>query len=458
MLKRTCKTLLAAILGAVLLAAPAMAAADPASQTPAPWVYSALADSYALGLMDDNYGTYISSPITQEQLDAMLAVVSNKLELLELSQKSDCETLVTDAAPGTRGDVMNALYLECTAYELPGIDEGTVAFLSGLGVVQGDGATLALDRVCTYQEAMVMTQRLILAVYDSRDAGSKGLLWKAVNGENTLYLLGTIHLDRNNVYPVHKSLREALASADTVAFELDFNDTTGIEEFTAMQMYSDGTTLADHISPELYKRILTALTELGMTEEMISMYKPWALANTFTVLGSADESTGGNAMAIDLYCNSTAVNLGIPVVGVETYALQGTIFDTLDADYQEAYLDSMLSLYEAVQTGAEPDPEVAAVAEASNAMMDAMFAAWKTRDPEAFGEVYHKEDIINSADQLNSRLFTGRDPGMIEAADGFLKQEGSHTTFMAVGAGHMLDPGGIVSGLRALGYTVELVP
>ena len=31
-------------------------------------------------------------------------------------------------------------------------------------------------------------------------------------------------------------------------------------------------------------------------------------------------------------------------------------------------------------------------------------------------------------------------------------------SFMAVGAGHMDDPGGIVSGLRALGYTVELVP
>ena len=46
-----------------------------------------------------------------------------------------------------------------------------------------------------------MAERLILALYDANDAGSRGLLWKAVNGDNTLYLLGTIHMDRSNVYP-----------------------------------------------------------------------------------------------------------------------------------------------------------------------------------------------------------------------------------------------------------------
>ena len=43
------------------------------------------------------------------------------------------------------------------------------------------------------------------------------------------------------------------------------------------------------------------------------------------------------------------------------------------------------------------------------------------------------------------------------AAAAYLETEGENTFFMAVGAGHMVDPGGIVSGLRDLGYTVELV-
>lgn len=115
-------------------------------------------------------------------------------------------------------------------------------------------------------------------------------------------------------------------------------------------------------------------------------------------------------------------------------------------------------MYEAAMEGAEPDPEVTAAVEANEKALDAMFAAWKNRDMEAFSAAYNKQAIVSSEDQLQSRLFTDRDPGMIEAAAAFLEQEGSHTTFMAVGAGHMDDPGGIVSGLRALGYTVELVP
>ena len=60
-----------------------------------------------------------------------------------------------------------------------------------------------------------MAERLILALYDANDAGSRGLLWKAVNGDNTLYLLGTIHMDRSNVYPLHKSVRDALDASQS---------------------------------------------------------------------------------------------------------------------------------------------------------------------------------------------------------------------------------------------------
>ena len=86
-----------------------------------------------------------------------------------------------------------------------------------------------------------------------------------------------------------------------------------------------------------------------------------------------------------------------------------------------------------------------------------MFEAWKDRDPDALAAVYDKQDILESEDELNAKLFTQRDPGMIAAAADYLEAEGENTFFLAVGAGHMLDPGGIISGLRDMGYTVELV-
>src|SRR5699024_805396 len=117
-----------------------------------------------------------------------------------------------------------------------------------------------------------------LAVYDANDAGSKGLLWKAVNGDNTLYLLGTIHLDRSNAYPLHKSVRDALDEAQVVSFELDLNDQEGLAQLVSRQSYSDGTTLADHISPELYQRVQAAAESMGVGPHDLDGFKAWALA------------------------------------------------------------------------------------------------------------------------------------------------------------------------------------
>ena len=458
-MRQMVKRMLTGLLAAAMLLTPALAAGEetPAQQL-SPWAYDAVADCYAMGLMDDNYGAYILDPVTDEQLDQLTGVVGDKLALLGVPVRQAGEDGTPLVIDHTRGGVMNALYQEAAAYAFPGVEAGMEAFLQELGVVKGTGSDLALKRTCTYQEAMVMANRLILALYDANDAGSKGLLWKATNGRNTLYLLGTIHLDRDNVYPLHKSVRDALLSSENVAFELDFNDPAGLETFAALQMYGDGTTLADHISPELYQRVSQALLALGMTQEQIDLYKPWALANTFNTLASMDDTTSGNAMAVDLYLNSAASWAGLPVEGVETYELQGNIFDTLTPEYQEAYLDATLAIYEAEAEGSEPSQEAADAAEENQRVMSEMFAAWKTRDPEAFARVYDKAAIVSSDDELNARLFTDRDPGMIQAAADYLETEGEHTFFMAVGAGHMVDPGGIVSGLKELGYTVELVP
>ena len=455
------KKMLSAILALALvlcLGMPALAAEPEAAQEPAPWTYEYLADTYALGLMDDGYGKYIQSPITQDQLTAMTDIVSDKLALLGLPQReADDDALVIDT---TRGGVMNALYQVCADYQMEGINEGVIPFLRELGVVKGvnEAGDLNLEQPCTYQEAMVMSVRLVLAVYDGADAGSRGLLWKVTNGKNTLYLLGTVHVDRSNVYPFHKSLRAALASAQTVIFELDFNDQEGLAEFAAMQTYSDGTTLKDHISPELYASTVQVFADLGMSEEAVAAYKPWALANSLMGLSTQDETTTGAPMAIDLYLNSAAVNAGKQIDAVETYAFQGGIFDTLSPEYQEAYLAGYVNLAlidDTLEMTEEQKKELQEAMEYQEKQMDAMMETWKAGDAAAFEEIFDKAAVLESTDELNSRLFTDRDPNMIEYAAKLLEREGENTFFLAVGAGHMVDPGGIVGGLRALGYTVE---
>ena len=462
------KKALAGLLSAALLALPTLAA-EP--QQLSPWAVSELADSYALGLVDDSYTTYIQSTVTAEQLETMTGIVADKLAVLELPQRTaDAAGLVVDT---TRGGVVNALYQEAAAYAFPGIEAGAEEFMTSVGALAGDGSSLRLEEPCTLLEAAAMADSLILNLYDQQNAGSLGLLWKADNGAgNTLYLLGSIHTDVNNTYPFHKQLRDIILNADQVSFELDFNDQAQIAEFAAMQVYSDGTTLADHVSPELYQATVKVAAQLGMDEQAIAQYKAWALATSFQSLATVDETTSSNAMAVDLYVNAKAANAGIPIDAVETYAFQGGIFDNLSPEYQETYLASGLLMAVDVNTvdqetrnalvavlGEEAlEPATQEAIQAQVDQISAMMETWKNRDVAGFEKIYNKEAILESDDELNSKLFIDRDPGMIQYAADYLSQEGSHTGLMVVGAGHMVGDTGIVQGLIDQGYTVEVVP
>ena len=446
-------------------------AAEETEAAPIPqWAYGVLADGYAMGLFGDEIYTQHSQTITKEQLTSLTQVVGDKLALLEMEQRgADHTALVIDT---TRGGVVNALYQEAAAYAFPGVEEGPEAFLTSVGALAGDGTGLNLDRPCTVMEAVTMADSLILNLYDQQNAGSLGLLWKAEGNGNTLYLLGSIHTDRNNVYPFHKQLRDIILNAEQVSFELDFNDQAGLAEFAAMQVYSDGTTLADHISPELYQVVVNTASMLGMDEATVSQYKAWALASSFQSLSMLDDTSSSNAMAIDLYVNSKAANAGIDIGAVETYAFQGGLFDTLSPEYQEAYLAGGLLMLLDVNTMDESTKsaltavlgEEALTQDGQDAMEERIeqislwMDQWKTRDVEGFAKSYPKDEIINGAEELESKLFTDRDPGMIAYAENYLEQEGSHTGLLVVGAGHMIGSGGIVQGLRDLGYTVEVVP
>ncbi len=453
-MKKALALFLALLLSTGLLVTPALAVQEEAETQPeiqaiSPWAYDSLADIYALGMWSDEYYFCILDPVTDKQMDAICAAVAEKLALLNVVPFAGAaEPLVIDQ---TRTGVMNALYLEAAAYDMPYAGTSVDFMLRELGVAYGDGTGNDIgSRTCTLQEALVMASRLVLSLYDYYNAGSLGFLWKAVGGTNTLYLLGTIHVDRSNIYPFHSQLRALISNADAAFFELNLNDTEGMMQLAFLQIYTDGSTLADHISPSLYAEVVEALAAFGMPEEQVSAYKPWALANAFQSLALIDESTGGSIMAVDSYVNAKAVNAGVPIGAVETYEYQGNLFDTLSDEYQEEYLAASLSLYQGADTG---NQAVSGELEDIDAWMD----AWKIRDVDSFAASFDKDAYLTGEDELGYKLFAERDPNMIAAAVKLLEAEGENTFLMAVGAGHMIGDTGIVQGLINLGYTVEVV-
>ena len=97
-----------------------------------------------------------------------------------------------------------------------------------------------------------------------------------------------------------------------------------------------------------------------------------------------------------------------------------------------------------------------------------LFEMWCAGDEEALRSYLNDEDAEEEAEteemdeeekalyeEYRNAMSTERDINMIEVAKGYL--ESGKTVFYAVGLAHLLTDDGLVDGLRAAGYTVELV-
>jgi Uncharacterized protein conserved in bacteria len=442
------KKLLALLLCMSLLAVPAFATEDEAVVPPADWAVPYLMEAESLKLVTDNSIARLYEIVTEEDIVAAAEIIGGKLALLELP----LNPIPVDNAvvfDQSRGSVLETLAMLAEDYTW-GSEANGIDFLVELGVVKGDGASLALERSCTMQELYVLSARFVLACYDYVGAGSKGLLWKVTNEQNgaVLYLMGTYHVDMNNMYPMNGAVRTAVDVSEKVYFELDFLDESGIAEFTALQFYPEGETLKDNIAPELYDAVVSIFGELGMDETTVNSLKPWVISNSLDSLSYVDE-TSGSGVVVDTYLYMRALVAGKEVGGIETYALQASVFDTLSPDVQEAYLAASVIAY---QTGAEPEDDLE-----SPTLAD-LLIAWQAGDLAGFNALMDKDAMLAEAekynDQLTFNLLTLRDPDMIESAAAFLQAPGS-TTFLAVGSLHMVGATGIVVALDDMGYTVE---
>ncbi|SMC56762.1 TraB/GumN family protein [Papillibacter cinnamivorans] len=429
---------------------PAVLAVEGESQAPDSWAVSELVDAEALNLLPSEDLSTIKSALNPEQEEYILDVARQSLSLLGYAAGGG-ERAVPVNRDQTRGSFAALLYNELAALDVPeqlyGDAASPMEYMVNSGIIRGYGnGDLGENNPCTLQEALLISRRFITNLYEESGKGSLGLLWKAQNGGNTLYLLGTIHVDRGNIYPFSQDLMDAILSAQTAVFEVDFLDQEGLAYFAQKQRYTDGTTLKDHIPEDLYNKIVASMAVLGYTEEQTASIKAWALANLFSTLSLQEEDS---PMVMDSYVYSKALVEGKEIGELEGYAYQADLFDSLSEEYQQAYLAANYYSY-ILSQGVEETQGAETV--------DQWLGYWKQRDAEDFAAAYAEATRGAENDELYMLLYGDRNQKMTDKAAGYLRTEGENTFIIVAGAGHMIGETGIVNGLRSQGFQVELVP
>ena len=215
----------------------------------------------------------------------------------------------------------------------------------------------------------------------AQTTGSTPLLYKVTDESgNVAWLFGSIHVGREDYYPLPDYVMEAYNSADSLAVEYDViafqeNPQAAASLLTEM-MYLDGTTIADHIPQDLYDRAKAAMEGLNMYLPQYDYVKPcgwWSdmQSGMYAAWGLDTE------LGIDMHMLRLAKEEGKEILDVESAEFQFKMLSNFSEELQIKQLEQMVLAYENQ--------------EECKAELEIMMDLWASGDEAAF-EAYLLED------------------------------------------------------------------
>lgn len=257
---------------------------------------------------------------------------------------------------------------------------------------------------------------------------------------HTAYLFGTVHVGQTAFYPLEPVVMNALRDADKLILEVDIRNADALQQaFIKYGIYPADQTLAQHVSGDTVSKLERALTSVGVTYDKVARMKPWMVANVLLVK-ELEVHGYPPEQGIEMYFLSLARQQGKNVGELETAGYQLSLFDGMTQQQQEAYLrESMADLADG------------STLKKSLSLLD----AWRNADSKEMMRSFRALQTDTSATSSFEQkvLIDGRNPELSNKIEALLKQDKS--SFVAIGAFHLLGEKGVPALLQQRGYAVQ---
>ncbi|MBU1742790.1 MAG: TraB/GumN family protein, partial [Proteobacteria bacterium] len=115
----------------------------------------------------------------------------------------------------------------------------------------------------------------------------KVFMWRAVSPTATLYLLGTLHFGRPELYPLDRAITRAFDRSAVLVVEADVSPaqvTRLIPKVLVLMTYPPGEDLKSNVSAKTFKMLQAYCQKAGLDPGPYLGLKPWALAVVLPVM------------------------------------------------------------------------------------------------------------------------------------------------------------------------------
>jgi len=289
--------------------------------------------------------------------------------------------------------------------------------------------------------AVFLVLLLFISFFYSGNAAAqnpKTFMWKVQSKTTTVYVLGSAHLMKKEIYPLNRKIEDAFEKSSILAVEANINDIAKIDmqRLVSSAFYQGDDTLERHVSKETYKLLKKETMPLGIPIELINKQKPWFLALTLESMELM--KLGFNPQyGIDHYfLKKTAGKKKI--VEIESIDYQLSLLSGFSDSDQELFLLYTLKDLKTLQRET-----------------DKLLRAWRTGDVKSMEEIALKAGEDRRLTRIFEKLYYERNLAMSSKIEEFLRTK--ETYFVVVGAGHLVGDKGIIDLLKRKGYLVEQI-
>jgi uncharacterized protein YbaP (TraB family) len=267
-------------------------------------------------------------------------------------------------------------------------------------------------------------------------AAGRAFAWKVTGKAGAVYLVGSVHLLSKDFYPLNPALETAYKASRLLVEEVDLGEMAQTDNQFALLskgMLPESQSLDTVLSPSTLALLNKHLPDLGPMAQAMKRFKPWFAALTIESLEWAKAGFDPN-LGLDKHFYDRAVADGKSVEGLETMSFQIGLFDTMPMDQQDKLLAGTLKDVDAEQ-----------------ANLSKLISAWRDGDTATVEGIVLAE--LKGDPAVYKRLLVERNHNWLPKIDQLFARPGG--TLVIVGAAHLVGPDGLLTQLRAKGYTVE---
>lgn len=274
----------------------------------------------------------------------------------------------------------------------------------------------------------------------AQNPGVAPLIWEVRSAGNAVYLLGSIHLGRSDMYPMGPVVEKAYQASKIVALEADPTDQQAVLAAISDSLYQPPDSLQKNLPGPLLARLSRILERYGIPLEQAQTMKPFLVAIT---LASIEYGMAGfdPSLGVDMHFARRAKQDGKQVTELESFGGQIALMNDMSERLQVSLLQLTL---ESIDKGEIPS------------LVDTMVNAWKSGDGKKLLDAVSAEERKLPAAlgrEFHRKLMTDRNFTMAGKIESMLK--GSDVHFIAIGAAHLLGQGSVLQILSEKGYRVR---